>query len=138
MVLMMGHWTSPLQILYITPRREVFLRCSRHGHPSKSSMRCTLEVLWYRFSTNRAARLRMASKLSMLYCYILGRYTSKLSMLYCYILGRYTSRLSMLYCYILGRYTSKLSMLYCYILGRYTVRNIHRDKIPGRNCVIPT
>ena len=36
LVLMMGHWTSPLYILYITPRRAVFLRCSRDGHPSES------------------------------------------------------------------------------------------------------
>ena len=67
LVLMMGHWTSPLQILCITPRREMFLRCSKDGHPSESSMRFTLEVLWYRFSTNRAARLWSASNLSMLF-----------------------------------------------------------------------
>ena len=67
LVLMMGHWTSPLQILYITPRREVFLRCSINGHPSESSMRFTLEVLWYRFNMNRAARLWTASNLSMLF-----------------------------------------------------------------------
>ena len=67
LVLMMGHWTSPLQILYITPRREVFLRCTKDGHPSESSMRITLEVLLYRFSTNWAARLWTASNLSMLF-----------------------------------------------------------------------
>ena len=67
LVLMMGHWNSQLQILYITPRREVFLRCSKDGHPSESNMRFTLEVLWCRFSTNRAARLWTASNLSMLF-----------------------------------------------------------------------
>ena len=64
---MMGRWTSLLQTLYITPRREVFLRCSKASHPSESSIRCTLKVLWYRFSTNRAARLWTASNLSMLF-----------------------------------------------------------------------
>ena len=67
MVLMMGRWTSPLQTLYITPRREVYLRCSKASHPSESSMRCTLKVLWHRFSTNRAARLWTASSLSALF-----------------------------------------------------------------------
>ena len=45
----------------------MFLRCSKDGHPSESSMRFTLEVLWYRFSTNRAARLWTASNLSVLF-----------------------------------------------------------------------
>ena len=38
---MMGHWTSLLQILNITPRHEVLLRCFKDGHPSESSMQKT-------------------------------------------------------------------------------------------------
>ena len=76
LVLIMGHWTSPLYILYITPRREVFLRCSKDVHPSESSMRFTLEVLWYRFSTNRAARLWAASNLSMPF-WVYGSHTDE-------------------------------------------------------------
>ena len=72
----MGHWTSPLQILYITPRREIFLRGFKDGHPSESSMRFTLEVLWYRFSTNRAAHLWTASNLSMLF-WVYGSHTDE-------------------------------------------------------------
>ena len=75
-MVLMGHWTSPLQILYITPRREVFLRCSKDSHPSESSMRFTLEVLWYRFSTNRAARLWTASNLLMLF-WVYGSHTDE-------------------------------------------------------------
>ena len=72
----MGHWTSPLQILYITPRCEIFLRCSKDGHQSESSMRFTLEVLWYRFSTNRAACLWTSSNLSVLF-WVYGSHTDE-------------------------------------------------------------
>ena len=74
LVLMMGYWTSPLQILYITPRREIFLRCSKDVHPSESSM---TQMLWYRFSTNRAARLWTASNLSMLF-WVYGSHTDSI------------------------------------------------------------
>ena len=77
LVLMMGYWTSPLQILYITPRREIFLRCSKDVHPSESSMRFTLQMLWYRFSMNRAARLWTASNLSMLF-WVYGSHTDSI------------------------------------------------------------
>ena len=76
LVLMMGHWTSPLHILYITPRRKVFLRCCKDGHLSESSMRFTLEVLWYQFSMNWAARLWTASNLSMLF-WVHGSHTDE-------------------------------------------------------------
>ena len=76
LVLMIGHWTSPLQILYITPRREVFLRCSKDSHLSESSMRCTLEVVWYQFSMNQAAHLWTASNLSMLF-WVYGSHTNE-------------------------------------------------------------
>ena len=55
-------------ILKSIEKWEICLRCSRDCHPRVSIIWLTLEVLWYRFITKRAARLWIDSSVSVFFC----------------------------------------------------------------------